>query len=112
MRKLMFQGHDLVKVGWLVGRRNNLDPRRPDSRTLPVYISDVDGIQCVVPSYGHCSKLKVTFKLGVMTYFCNPSYSGGRGRRIKVPDQPGQKLVGPCLKNKLQAKGLGVRLKW
>jgi hypothetical protein len=30
----------------------------------------------------------------------DPSYSGDRGKRIVVGDQPGQKLVRPYLKNK------------
>jgi hypothetical protein len=40
--------------------------------------------------------------MGVHIY--NPSYSGGRGRRISNPD----KLVETYLKNKIKTKGLGL----
>jgi hypothetical protein len=50
---------------------------------------------------------KLQFKPGMVVHTCNPSYSGGRGRRISTLKSAQAKLVRLCLKNK-NTKGLGV----
>jgi hypothetical protein len=41
-----------------------------------------------------------------VTHICNPSYSGGRDKRIVIPGWP-RKKKRPNLKNKLKTKGPG-----
>jgi hypothetical protein len=50
------------------------------------------------------------YKLGMIVHPCCPSYLEGRDRRIGVRGQP-QSDMRLYLKNKLEAKGLGVWLK-
>jgi hypothetical protein len=47
-------------------------------------------------------------KPSVEAHVYNPSYSGGKGRKIKSSRPAPAKLGRPCLNNKMQAKGLGV----
>jgi hypothetical protein len=52
----------------------------------------------------------LTFKIRVklMVHTCNPSNSGGRGRRILSSRQARAKLVRPYLKNKIKRGWRGV----
>jgi hypothetical protein len=47
-------------------------------------------------------------KAGVVVHACNPSYAGGKGRRIVAPCKSRR----PYLKKKLKSKRLGVALRW
>jgi hypothetical protein len=47
----------------------------------------------------------------MVVHACNPSYSGGRGRRIVIPKPTQTKLRRSCLKIKLKEKGLEAWLK-
>jgi hypothetical protein len=44
----------------------------------------------------------------MVVHTCNPSYLGGRDRRIVVQGQTRQKLVRPLLSDKLKAKRAGT----
>jgi hypothetical protein len=66
-----------------------------------------------VPTYQEKKlHIKTKLQLGVVVYFCNPSYFRGGGKRIVVQGQSGGKSINSYLKNKLRPKGLGVGLKW
>jgi hypothetical protein len=45
--------------------------------------------------------------LGMAVHTCNPSYSGGEGRRISISRSAKAKLVRPYLKNKIKRAGGG-----
>jgi hypothetical protein len=45
--------------------------------------------------------------LGIVAHAFNPSYLGGKSRRVETSD-PGKVRMKPYLKNKLKAKGLGT----
>jgi hypothetical protein len=53
-------------------------------------------------------QLKTSIKLGVVVHTCNPSHSGGRGRRITSLDKDGETLSQKQNKNKRAA----MYLRW
>jgi hypothetical protein len=59
----------------------------------------------------HLWNIKKLILTGIMAYTCNPSYSGGRDRRIPVQGWSWDKSGRTYLKNKLKQKGLGAWLK-
>jgi hypothetical protein len=48
----------------------------------------------------------------MVVYICNPSYLGGRGRRIKTQGLPGQKYKKTLSEKQTKAKGLWIWIEW
>jgi hypothetical protein len=61
-----------------------------DPILVPLTLKDSKQVFCIYSSVEKLKKSKAG--PGMVTYFCNPSYLGGRGRRITVWNWPRQKV--------------------